>query len=91
MPYASKLLNSLLAAALALSLAACGSTGDTSTPNTSSPGGRGIQRTAGSTQLCLCSGRHPDHPVRSGGGFAEDGALHWYGVPYAQAPVGELR
>ena len=23
-------------------------------------------------------------------GFSEDGALHWFGVPYAQAPVNEL-
>ena len=24
-------------------------------------------------------------------GFEKDGSFHWYGVPYAQAPVGEMR
>lgn len=34
-----------------------------------------------------------EQPTRCGTlkGFEQEGTLHWFGVPYAQAPVGELR
>lgn len=87
----SKLWSSLLAAALALSLTACGSTGDTSTPNTSSPGGASSSVQQDTPSYAYVQGVTQTTRYGTVEGFAEDGALHWYGVPYAQAPVGELR
>ena len=37
---------------------------------------------ADATQETLCGTLH---------GFEQDGSLHWYGVPYAKAPAGDLR
>ena len=76
MPYASKLLNSLLAAALALSLAACGSTGDTSTPNTSSPGGASSSVQQDTPSYAYVQGVTQTTRYGTVEGFAEDGALH---------------
>ena len=80
----------LLAGLLSLSLTACGGN------STSSSNAASISETTSSAQQETTSYAYVQgvtQTTRYGTveGFAEDGALHWYGVPYAQAPVGELR
>ncbi len=60
--------------------------------------GYGIQWDGSTKTVALTSASYPYHQgieqnTRYGriSGFEKDGSLHWFGVPYAKTPVGELR
>ena len=85
-----KVLSGLLAGVMVLSLTACGGAGTSSeaTPNVEGSSSNMPQET---TSYAYVQGTVQMTRYGVLEGFEEDGALHWYGVPYAQAPVGELR
>lgn len=84
-----KLISGILALVLAFSVAAC----------SAAPAGSGSQDgsdPAGSDPVQTESyaykqGVVQNTPYGQVEGFSEGGALHWYGVPYAKTPEGELR
>ena len=80
----------LLAGLLALSLTACGGN-SASSSNAASISETTSSAQQESTSYAYVQGVTQTTRYGTVEGFAEDGALHWYGVPYAQAPVGELR
>lgn len=91
-----KSISSLAAITLAFSLTACGSSADTKTGATATTATTTQATTQATTQEAVSSYAYQQGSVQNTRygkleGFAKEGSLHWYGVPYAEAPVGELR
>ena len=86
-----KVLSGLMAAALSASLLACSSApapAASSAPASSLPS---VSQQTETPSMPISGERCRTTRYGTLEGFSEDGALHWFGVPYAQAPVNELR
>ena len=86
-----KVLSGLMAAALSASLLACSSApapAASSAPASSLPS---VSQQTETPSYAYQRGTVQNTRYGTLEGFSEDGALHWFGVPYAQAPVNELR
>lgn len=86
-----KVLSGLMAAALSASLLACSSApapAASSAPASSLPS---VSHQTETPSYAYQRGTVQNTRYGTLEGFSEDGALHWFGVPYAQAPVNELR